>query len=71
MGIRGFDQWAKKGIYIPELNQSITPFYSVFVPSQREYINLFAQELKRNLSSLKKEDLTVLDIGMGILIVIS
>ena len=74
MGLRGYDQWNKKGIYIDYLNDYIYPFYSVFVPTQKEYLNLLINKISndQNVNKLygyydqntKDEDFSILDIGM-------
>lgn len=58
-GAIGAYEWRRKGLFIPALNASIYPHYSVFAPIRSEYLDLLAQaELPNNCN-------LAMDIGTG------
>jgi methylase of polypeptide subunit release factors len=72
LGLRSFDQWRKKGVYIAQLETSLVPYYNVFVPTQFEYLQLFTTQLERYaanfVNSMGKEvksEWSILDVGCG------
>ena len=58
LGVVGAYEWHKKGVEIPQLEASITPYYGVYSPVRGEYIELVANTPLNNIS-------VAFDIGTG------
>ena len=64
-GLNSSWQWYEKGIRIPELKQTLHPFYGTYFPTRFEHIELFADYLKKYPG--KKERAFDVGIGSGVL----
>jgi SAM-dependent methyltransferase len=63
-GLRSADQWRKQGVFVKALGEKIYPFWSVFVPTRQDYIDLFAEVIK-STNLLKDLTTPILEIGCG------
>lgn len=57
------DQWNQKGIKIESLNSKIYPYFGVFTPTNRYYLELFNNVLEEQTTKFKFKK--ALDIGTG------
>ena len=63
LGVVGAYEWHKKGVEIPQLEASITPYYGVYSPVRGEYIDLVNNLL---LANVPLNNVSVaFDIGTG------
>ncbi|MFM9836433.1 MAG: methyltransferase [Methylophilaceae bacterium] len=58
LGVVGAYEWHKKGVEIPALEESVTPYYGVYSPVRGEYLVLVANASLNNAS-------VAFDIGTG------